>query len=108
MKLSGGSQPRVEQSRAVGVSSADRQNSLLDDETSSARREFHRLTDETLGPAGSGAALELLAAVVVAHPLRDADDGGVVRRHLVLVAELVGPVDRRDPAPGPLAVVGDQ
>ena len=51
---------------------------------------------------------ELLAAVVVAHPLRDADDGGVVRRDLVLVAELVRPVDRRDPAPGPLAVVGDQ
>ena len=53
-------------------------------------------------------ALELLAAVVVAHPLRDADHGGVVGRDLVAVAELVRPVDRGHPAAGPLTVVGDQ
>ena len=50
----------------------------------------------------------LLAPVVLAHPLRDADHRGVVRRDLVLVAELVGPPHRRHPATGPLAVVGDQ
>ncbi len=73
----------------------------------------HRVSRPALAPShlDQRAALQpllLLAAVVVAHPLGDADDGGVVRRDLVLVAELVRPVDRRDAASGPLAVVGDE
>ena len=55
-----------------------------------------------LQPAG------LLAAVVVAHALRDADHGGVVRRHPVRVGEVVRPRHARHPAAGPLAVVGHE
>ena len=71
----------------------------LGDEALSSTDEFRRLTVETLASERS-AALELLAAVVVAHPLRDADHGGVVGRDLVAVAELVRPVDRRAPGGG--------
>ena len=60
-------------------------------------------------PAGSAALLSLLPTDVLPHPLRDADD----RRPRtpgcrVALAELVGPVHRRHPAPGPLAVAGDE
>ena len=50
----------------------------------------------------------LAPAVVLPHPRRVADHRGVVRRDAVLVGEPVRPLHRRDPAPGPLAVVGDQ
>ena len=49
----------------------------------SARREWISVTEQR---SAALLAPHLLAPVVVAHPLRDADHGGVVRRHLVLVA----------------------
>src|SRR5215211_1023189 len=50
----------------------------------------------------------LLAGVVFAHPRWVADDRSVVRRDPQFVGEVVRPLDRRDPPPGPLAVDGDQ
>ena len=75
----------------------------VDDERGARRRTERRLLGEA-----SGASCCLLEPVVVAHPLRDADQPGVVRRDAVAVGELVRPLHRRDPPPGPLAVVGDQ
>ena len=51
---------------------------------------------------------QLLPRDVVAHPLGDPDDRGVVGRHPVVVAERVRPLHRRHPAARPLPVVGDQ
>ena len=64
--------------------------------------EFARCARRGLDP------LRLLARVVVAHPLRHADHGGVVRRHAVAVGEVVRPLDARHPPPGPLPVVRDE
>ena len=50
----------------------------------------------------------LLAAVVVAHPRRDAHQPRVVARHRVPVRELVRPAHRRNPPAGPLSVVRDE
>ena len=48
------------------------------------------------------------AADVLPHPLRDADHAGLVGRDAAPLAELVGPVGRRHPAAGELAVPGHQ
>ena len=50
----------------------------------------------------------LLPLDVLAHPLRDADHAGLVRRDAAPLAERVGPVGRRHPATGELAVPGHQ
>ena len=49
-------------------------------------------------------AMLLVAGVVVAHPLRIADDGRVVSGDLQMFCERVRPLRRRHDAPGPLAV----
>ena len=94
--------------------------------TSPGRRSTTRLPTATRLPGGTGVAvatlveladrscqapeppLVLLPLVLLPHPRRVADHGGVVRRDAVAVGEAVRPVDRRHPAPGPLTVVGDQ
>ena len=53
-------------------------------------------------------AQDLLSGVVVAHALRVADELDVVDRDLELAGELARAVRTADPAPGPLAVLGDE
>ncbi len=67
-----------------------------------------RQADRRGGPPGASVSLLLLTAVVLPQACGDADHGRVVRRHAVVVGELVGPLDRGHPAAGPLPVVGDQ
>ena len=60
-------------------------------------------------PVGfSAGPVPLVATVVVPHPLRIADHGGVIAWDLQMLGKGVGPLQRGDHSTGPLAVEGDQ